>query len=78
MNNWLKATLIVLGNILICFVGIGCLVYFTFNFPTITATVLAIIAVGMILTLMIAEEVLLNAQEKRKKDIDKWVKDMRY
>ena len=55
MNNWLKATLIVFRHILIALIVIGGLVYFTFNFPTITATVLVILAVGMILTLMIAE-----------------------
>ena len=55
MNNWLKATLIVFKNILIALIVIGGLVYFTFNFPTITATVLVIIAVGMILTLIIAK-----------------------
>lgn len=55
MNNWLKATLIVFRNILIVFTIIGGLVYFTFNFPLLTATVLVIIAVGMILTLIIAK-----------------------
>ena len=55
MNNWLKATLIVFRYILIALIVIGGLVYFTFNFPTITATVLVILAVGMILTLIIAE-----------------------
>ena len=54
MNNWIKATLIVFGNILCGFIISAGLIYFVINFTATAGIILATIFVGMTLTLMIS------------------------